>query len=875
LNEGLNRKLTVICAPAGYGKTTLLSQWLADSEHPIAWLTLDENDNDLFLFLGYFLAAINTIFPNAGQDILSLLSGPQKPPLEVITSTFINELNELDEPFSLVLDDYHAITNAEVHQWMEAFIAYIPSGMHVVLVSRRDVPLPLVRLRISREITELRVIELRLTPEETKAYLEQTTGMKLSSDVVTLLETRTEGWIAALRLVAIAMRTEDDHKHFVKSFKGSHRDLMDYLVSEVIAQQPEEVQNFLLKTSILSRYCAPLAQAVTGNSKKQIQEIIEWLEYANLFIIPLDDDGNWYRYHHLFREMLYHRLKAKHSQNAITVLHNNASLWLGKNDFIDEAIRHSMAAEDVGSAIALIDQHRHDLLDQSNWRVFERWLNILPSDVAGKEPTLLVMQAWLLLHLLKLDEMNLALGEAEKRLAKIEAQIPKSGALALRGEIDTMHSYFWNVAGNDPQKGFKCAQRALKNLPQTHSFARGMALDFECFAFYFSGQKDKAIRLLTNAAYHPTNLGPSKLQTFIGLCHLYLVSGDLPQLLHTAEDFLQMVMEKNQSIGIAYAHYFIGYARYERNELEMARHHFSQVADMTYGASTIVYKNCMYALALIHQVQGKSDKAQETMDALQSYFREIKNSTFLPEIRSVQARLSLVQGELDSAVRWAQSINPSELRDSPFVFEVQHITWASVRIAQGTTSSLQKAIHLLVKMLTIAEATNNTRWMIKILVHLALAYQAQGKTKDSLEVLERAVKLAQPGGFIRTFVDSGVQMAGMLRQLLNRGVSVQYIQLILAAFPECEASVDPMVVDPAITVSEISKTILLEALTRRESEVLLHLAERRTNQEIAEGLTISILTVKKHTGNIYQKLGVNSRAEAVEKAKALGILSAK
>jgi len=487
------------------------------------------------------------------------------------------------------------------------------------------------------------------------------------------------------------------------------------------------------------------------------------------------------------------------------------------------------------------------------------------------EPSLLVLQAWLLLHTLKLGEMNSVLQEAEKLLDDEGKRFPEERVSGLRGEIDTMRSYFWNVTGKDPKKGFECAQRALKNLPRTHSFARGMALDFECFAYYFSGQKDRAVRLLSDAAYHPSQLGPSKLQTFIGLCHLYLVSGNLYQLQQTAEDFLQMVVENRQSIGIAYAHYFIGFTRYEWNELDSATEQFSKVAEMHYGASAIVFKNSMYALALVYQNLGEVVKAQETMKSLETYFREIKNSTFLPEMRSVQARIGLLRGELLPEVQWAESVNIGELRDSPFNFEVQGITWSRVLITQGTTTSLAAATQYLITILANAEKTNNIRWMIGILAHLAVAYKAQGQMSDALETLERSVKLAQPSGVMRIFVELGENMLVLLRQLANQGVAVHYIKRIITAFQERDSKQRSLNKDPAHLLYESSKAILLEPLTRRESEILLYLLERRSNKEIADNLTISILTVKKHNGNIYQKLGVHRRGEAVDKAKALGI----
>lgn len=872
LGDGLGRKATLVSAPAGYGKTTLLRQWLEDCPLPAAWLSLDENDSDLFIFVSYFVAAVQTILPEAGQATLSLLGVPQKPSLELITSTLINDLDRQEEPFLLVLDDYHTITDSEVHQLVEALITYMPSEMHLVLSSRKDFPLPLVRLRIGQEVTELRVQDLLFSYKEVETYLEQSTGKKISPEMVAMLEKHTEGWIAALRMAVIAMRTETDLELFVRSFTGSHRALIDYLVSEVLSQQSENFQDFLIKSSILNRFCAPLSASVTGNSTEQSQEIIEGLERANLFIVPLDEEHGWYRYHQLFREMLQHRLKAQLSQETIKALHTSASLWLGQQDFIDEAIRHSLAAENVSGAIELIDHHRHGLLDKSRWRLMERWLNLLPGLVVEKEPSLLVLQAWMLLHTQKLGEMNLALNQAEKLLVEESSRFPKAKALALRGEIDTMRSYFWNVVGNDRKQGFEYALLARKNLPSTHAFALGMAFDFECFAYYFSGEKDKAIRLLTEAAYNPSDSGPSKLQTFIGLCHVHLVSGNLPLLLQTADDFLQMAQENHQSIGIAWAHYFSGAARYERNELDQSVYHFSKVAELHYSASTIAYKNSLYPLALAYQNQGETNMAKETMDTLQAYFREIKNTTFIPEMHSVQARLSLLEGDLAAALNWAEAVNLDDLRDSPFVFEVQGITWSRVRIAESTVASLRAAIDHLRKIIAIAESSHNIRWLIPALAHLAMAYEAQGQTNDAFTTLERSIRLARPGGFIHTYVDLGESMLGMLRHLLKRGVATHYIQNILKAVPEQDGMAVSTLDEPASVVYESSKIILVEPLTRRESEILILMSARSSNKEIADDLTISILTVKKHTGNIYQKLGVKKRGEAVDKAKALGIL---
>lgn len=872
LNASLDRKLTAVCAPAGYGKTTLICQWLGQSVRPVAWLSLDENDNELNTFLRYFIASIQSIFPESCQATRDFLNAPQAPSQDVLLRTLVSDLAEGTEPFCLVLDDLHVISDHDIHRFIEEVIKYMPPQMHLTISSRKDLPLPLVRLRVGRELTEIRTQELRFNQAEVKTYIEEALSTQINDETLQLLEERTEGWIAALRLAAIALRSESDPERYIHGFKGSHRNLMNYLGDEVLTHQQNEVQAFLLETSILNRFSAPLCAAVTNSSTRRCQQIINQLEDENLFVIPLDDEHSWYRYHHLFREMLLQRLQREQKSAEVTSLHQNAGLWLGNNGYVDEAIRHFNTAGNTSDAIELIDRHRHALLDRSDWRVLERWLSLFPKKDSKDDPSRLVAQSWLLLHTRKLGEMNLYLRLAEERLDKCGADLPESSVLALRAEIDTMRSYYWNVIGDNPKKGFECAERALKNLPPTHSFARGMALDFVCFAQYFSGRTDEAARRLSDAAYDPTSLGPSKLQTFIGLCHLKLISGDLTRLLQTASDFLEMALEDNQGIGIVYAHYFIGYAKYESNELNQAAQHLSRVAEMQYGASTIAYMNSMYTLALTYQALGETEKVEETIDALQTYILELNNDAHFLELASILARLSLLNGDRAQAARWAERVNPAELKESPFVFEVKGITWSSVQIALGTEPGIKKATDKLEQLLAIADRTNIVKWMIRILANLALAYESSGRTEEGYVALKRAITLSQDGGFIRTFLELGAPMSWMLRKLLNQGFASQHIKKILIAFSEIDRLQAIDTDDPANLVRVSSETLLIEPLTHRESEILIQLAERHSNKEIADQFTISIFTVKKHTTNIYQKLGVNNREQAVAKARILGLL---
>ena len=389
LNRGLDRGLTLICAPAGFGKTTLACMWLQDCARPAAWLSLDENDSDLRVFLSYLVAAIQTVFPDACPTTLGFLRAPQLPPLDLVATTLVNDIADLPESFILTLDDYHAIQDNTMHELVATLIGKLPRNAHLVLASRVDPPWPLASLRAGRQMMELRADDLRFTLDEAQVFLERVVGVKLTIETVATLEGRTEGWIAALRLAALSMRGETDHAAFVQSFKGTHRDMTDYLTTEVLSQQPQPIQDFLLRTSILDRFCAPLCDAILDDRRSAIDEepsssliglsssvagpsspsqaILDELDQANLFLVPLDHERRWYRYHHLFQDLLRRRLQAQMNAEELASLHSRASAWLRDNGLIEEALRHAMAAGDLEGAAQLVEDSRHDLLNREDW----------------------------------------------------------------------------------------------------------------------------------------------------------------------------------------------------------------------------------------------------------------------------------------------------------------------------------------------------------------------------------------------------------------------------------------------------------------------------------------------------------------------------
>jgi LuxR family maltose regulon positive regulatory protein len=468
LDRGLDRKLTLVSAPAGYGKTTLVVAWLQNSSRSVAWLSLDKHDNDLLGFLNYFVAAIQTIFPTACPQTASLEQLPQLPALDFVAATLTNELAILPDDFVVALDDYHLVRDSSINQLLTELLAHAPLQMHLVITTRIDPPLPLAKLRVQQQLTEIRRTQLSFTVDEVHSHLANTMNQRLPRETAALLQERTEGWVAGLRMAVLSMRGQSDPAAFVQGFSGSQRHVMAYLMDEVMGQQPPEVQEFLLQTSILSRFCVALGGAVSGNSPKQSQEIIERLEQANLFMVPLDDEHDWFRYHHLFQEMLNRRLQARLSQEAIAELHNRAGAWLVNQGNIAEALHHALAAHNVASAVQLIEQSRHDLLNRENWYALERLLNALPAEIESKYAGLLVARAWTLVMRLSLPPVAHLLEEAEYRLAQDSSTYTEPELICLVGEIDAIRSMCGSWQGLDMNSVIEYCERAVECIPTEH-----------------------------------------------------------------------------------------------------------------------------------------------------------------------------------------------------------------------------------------------------------------------------------------------------------------------------------------------------------------------------------------------------------------------
>ncbi len=875
LNEGhaSGRKLTLISAPAGFGKTTLVSEWLAGSGRPAAWLSLDEGDNDPTRFLAYLVAALQTIAANIGKGVLAALQAPQPPSTESILTTLLNEIATIPDNFVLVLDDYHVLDSKPVDLALAFLLEHLPPQMHLVIATREDPQFPLARLRARGQLTELRAADLRFTPAEAAEFLNQMMGLNLSAEDIAALEARTEGWIAGLQLAALSMQGRSDAASFIKSFTGSHHFILDYLVEEVLQRQPEHVRNFLLQTAILDRLSGSLCDAVTAQDGGR--GMLEALERGNLFVVPLDDQRQWYRYHHLFADVLQaHLMEAQPEQ--VSSLHQRASAWYEQNGLPHDAILHALAAEDFARAAGLIELawSAMDLSYQSS--TWLGWVKALPDVLIRDRPVLSVGFAWALLDGGELEASEARLQDAERWLDTPTDKmvvVDKEQFRSLPASIATARAYRSLALGNVPGT-VRYAQQALELTPEDDQTRHNQAISLLGLAQYTSGDLEAAERSL--ADFHTNLRKTGEILTLIGITFLLadirVALGRLHEAESSYQQLLRLATGQGEPMPLGTADLYRGLAELyiERGDLEAAAQHLQTGLKLGEQTATTDWPHRLcVSQARLKEAQGDLDGALSLLDeAERAYIRGP-----LPDVRPVaalKARVWLKQGRLAEALGWAREQGLSVDDDIRYTREFEHITLARVLIAAGKSDrgagSLEEATRLLGRLLQAAEAGRRMGSVIEILVVQALALQAQGIVSQALASMERALALAEPEGYIRIFVDEGEAMRLLIeKQSRNRDHPLSgYTDKLLAAFTQ------PVTAPKSAIIHQ--KSDMIEPLSERELEVLKLLRSELSGPEIAQQLIVSLHTLRTHTNNIYNKLGVNNRRAAVRRAEELDLL---
>ncbi len=884
LDQGLHCKLTLVSAPAGYGKTTLVSEWVKplslddQLKVRISWLSLDENDNDSSRFLTYFISALNKGKEGEeaiGEDALGMLQSPQPPPAEAVLTTLINQIAAIPDNIIHIFDDYHLVDNQTVHDALDFLLEHMPPQMHVVLVTREDPLLPLSRLRARCQLTELRAADLRFSSSEAAEFLNQVMGLSLSADDVTALENRTEGWIAGLQLAALSLRGQADQSNLVRSFTGSNRYVLDYLIEEVLQHQPESLQSFLLQTSILSRLTGPLCDALTGQHGSQ--ETLEILESANLFLIPMDNERQWYRYHHLFANLLRQRLDQTLPEQ-LPILHRKASNWYEQNGDIDEAIVHALHAGDFDHAADLIEKHIESIWGTGRHSTIQRWVAKLPVELVFSKPNLCIFHAWYLFVNGQRDAAEQALQAADQIItteanpaSKVDnGDLTKSENTKLQGRIAAIQAFIANYQGDIPNMVAR-ANKGLEYLPPADSTWRCLCFWVLGDAYLFKGEMIEA---------YQARLDAIRVSEVTGHFYLILVSnlrlaetlrhqGKLKQAIELCKQQMQFVEESgiSQTVAAGWLLALWGDLLAEKNDLDEALKKAQKGVELGGRGSRDVSFFAWSNLFLVRVLFSRGDLtgAEQLIHNVQNVFRERDMPILAPiQLFSWQARIWLEQNELDKAVQWAEENKIIPDGELSFFRESEYVILARILIAQGR---LDEAVMLLQRLLEEAEAGGRKLRVIEILNLQTLAFQTADKTNLAINTLERSLTMAEPEGFIRAFVDEGPKMIPLLVEAHHRGIALEYIERLLSTFPNFEPK------KSVSTHTQVPASELVEPLSERELEVLQLVAEGLTNPEIAARLYVSLNTIKVHTRNIYGKLGVNNRIQAVAKGRDLGILT--
>jgi LuxR family maltose regulon positive regulatory protein len=856
LTEGLHGKLTLISAPAGFGKTTLVSEWVAGIEQPTAWLELSEGENDPTRFLTYLVAALRTIGPAIGEGVLSALQSTQPPPMEALLVALLNDVSTIQHPFVLVLDDYHLLDSQAIDQALTFLVEHLPPLMHLVIATREDPALPLARLRARGDLTEVRAADLRFTPDEAAAFLNQVMGLSLSEEDIAALETRTEGWIAGLQLAALSMQGQEDNAGFIRSFTGSHHFVLDYLLEEVLGQQPERVQTFLLRTSILDRISAPLCDAVVRDSSASGRETLDYLERANLFLVPLDNERRWYRYHHLFAELLRQRLNqnivssTEDEGSVIAELHRRASQWYEDNDLEIEAFQHAVAAGDVERAARLVEGKGMPLQFRGAVAPVLRWLESLPEAVLDTRPSLWVMYASALSMTGQMAGVEAKLQVAEAALQGAEQDEQTRN---LTGHIAAIRALL-AAAENRPDAIITQSQRALEYLHPGNLAVRTATIWKLGIAYHLQGERAEAGRAYSEAVA----ISQASGNLIIGISAslgLGMVQESENQLALAAETYRRILDLVGESPQPAACDAHLGLARicYEWNDLEAAEQHGQQslqVARQMENIDRVVAGDVVLArLKLAREdVPGAAALLAEA-----DWFARQQNLVHrLPEVSAAQVLLLLRQGSIPVAADLAHG------HDLP-------LSQARVHLAQGDPSA---ALARLLPLRRQVEAKDWKDERLKVLALEAVALQSHNEQGKAIRMLSEALVLAEPAGFIRLFVDEGLPMAHLLSRASARGIMPEYIGKVLAAF---EAEKRWRAGGSSRLAASPSQP-LLEPLSHRELEVLHLIAQGLSNQEIGERLVLALDTVKGHNRSIFGKLQVQRRTEAIARARELGLL---
>jgi len=872
----LGRRLILVSAPAGFGKTTLLADWTSgirlvsgdsnEIENRILWLSLDEEDNSPLRFWTYLVAAFQTAHTDLGQATSSLLQLPQLPLPSTLLTPLLNKVAALPETLTLVLDDYHLISAPQVHKGLAFLLDHQPSNLHLVIATRADPPLPIFRLRARGQLTELRSDDLRFTPDEAATFLNSTMDLGLTPEDVQALEARTEGWIVGLQLAALSLQGRANAHEFIAAFTGGHHYVLEYLTEEVVRCQSQAVQRFLMQTSILERLNGSLCDSLTGEQNGEA--VLADLQRRNLFIVPLDDERRWYRYHHLFADLLSNLMRGEWPEEQIYELHHRASQWYEQHGSLDDAVKHALQAQDFDRAATLIEQAAGATMLHGRLTTLLGWIEALPEDLLHMRPRLRLHQGWA--HSLsgRVAEAAEILHDAKRTL---QALPPSSENDLLRGELAALLTGIATMR-EDTAAIFREAQEALAHLPEDNLVSRGRTYVALGTAYAYDNDMAKALETWQSARDLALEAG----NLFLAAAAIEILAGaQIHQLgkLREGERTLQQVLELGTAPDgskLAFAgtaHALLAEIYLEWNDLDAAEAYLKK------GIELIQQGGIGYSLSPVYCTKARLCRAREDTAGALEALRTAEMAAgahplchFIIDLLSCQVQTKLWLGDVEAALGWARGEPALTKRELPkalpiFLSEIQQISLARVYLAQGEPEQALAALDGLEQQ---AQEAGRSAHVIEICLLQALAWYALGKHSIALKSFERSLSLAEPEGYVRLYLEAGKAIIPLLSQAASDGIKPQHASKLLAAFGIVEKG--------NIAISQLPGVQpLVDPLTPRELEVLHLICDGLSNQEIAEQLTVTLNTVKKHSSNIYGKLDVTRRAQAIVRARELGL----
>jgi len=864
LEAGIELPLTLVCAPAGYGKSTSISRWLETNSRPGAWLSLDDSDSDLRNFLCYVVAAVQTLDADSCQQTMEDLNAPCLPETSVIIVHLSNDLEALKERIVLVLDDFQRISDPSVHNILDSLLEHPPHNLHLVILSRRDPILSLANLRARHQLNEIRLRDLKFSSAETGTFIRTATNRSIAAEIIEALQNKTEGWPAGLRLAMLALHNKENVDLFLSRFGADTRPMQEYLIGEVLSSLSPDMREKLVYTAILERFNASLCESVWDNDLSvepdahRGRRFIDSLQSDEIFCIALDEGNEWYRFHHLFQGLLGHKLLDSVGKERVAELHLRASRWFFKHNYFEEAIRHALTGEDPGLAIEIIGQARHQLMDSDQWHRLDTWLKPFSIQTIEQQAQLLLSQCWLDFCLTyRLGQMT---QHVERVAIVLQHSTPDTPKLdELKAELNCLQAILaYSVC--DAARSVTLSRQCLRDSPLEQQCVRSCACWVQIMTDQMRGELNQAESLMWDT------LGSGELRTASGRARLWIgtaysawCEGDTGKLRETAEQLGKIGAEHQLSATISYAHYFRGLTHYDSNELDEAITQFEFVADNPQQFASARVVDCTILLSLCHQTLGNEQRARDYLEQVSAYIFEHSAALFLGLTQALRAEIDYRQGRIAHAIQWASTYALPPTHSMQRCYQSEFVA-AKILLAQNTPESRAAAGKILDYLHDLLTKIHHRRYLFEVLALQSSRAYREADEATAISLLGQAFELGKPGRLVRPFVDLGPEMIPLLNRLDLDREGLEYLGIILSTLP----GADDETPSPNSSMPEV--------LSQRELEILELLARDHSNKAIAEKLFISMGTVKRHAHNIFSKLGVKGRRSAVAKAIGLGIL---